>query len=207
MNLKIIILAAIWLITISAGLVKLYNYGATPGVLTAVPLRWPIETIIQKGAAPFQLVMVAHPRCPCTRASIGELESIMAKTQGQIAAHVLFIKPKDVSEDWVQTDLVETAKKIPGVGVYVDQDAKQAKLFGGTTSGQVFLYDSAGKLTFSGGITASRGHSGDNLGKKNIIALANNENVEQSKTPFFGCLLEGPTRPFTEAANENIPNQ
>lgn len=206
MNLKIGALAAVWLFAVSVGLVQLYNYGAKPGVLSAVIVRWPIETVIKKGNAPFQLVMVAHPRCPCTRASIGELESIMTKARGQINAHILFVKPKEVSRDWTETDLVETAKKIPGVNVYIDQEAKQAKLFGGTTSGQIFLFDTIGKPVFSGGITASRGHSGDNLGKKNILALINNKSIAQTKTPFFGCLLDGPTRPFAEAANENISN-
>ena len=39
------------------------------------------------------------------------------------------------------------------------------------TSGQVVVYDAKGALLFSGGITAARGHMGDNAGRDRITAL------------------------------------
>jgi hypothetical protein len=42
---------------------------------------------------------------------------------------------------------------------------------------------------FQGGITISRGHSGDNPGRSAINALLHHELSNQIKTPVFGCSL------------------
>jgi len=44
-------------------------------------------------------------------------------------------------------------------------------------------------LVFSGGITQSRGHAGDNAGENAIISLINTRAADQAKTPVFGCSL------------------
>ena len=70
-----------------------------------------------------------------------------------------------------------------------------AKSFGTFTSGQTLLYDSAGRLLFKGGITAYRGHSGDNEGRSLITALLRGDAPAQIKLPVampvFGCSLRG----------------
>jgi hypothetical protein len=42
---------------------------------------------------------------------------------------------------------------------------------------------------FSGGITGSRGHSGDNAGRSAIVSLVNGESTETAETFVFGCSL------------------
>ncbi len=54
-----------------------------------------------------------------------------------------------------------------------DDDGAEAKRFGAETSGQTLLYDERGTLAFSGGITGSRGHAGDNAGRASLLALIN----------------------------------
>lgn len=114
----------------------------------------------------------------------------MAQGQGKVRAQLLFVKPKQFTEDWAKADLFKRASKIPGVEVMIDEEGQQAKLFGGTTSGQVFLYNPQNELIFTGGITESRGHAGDNIGESTIIALINNRPAEIKKTAFFGCLID-----------------
>src|SRR5712691_5642885 len=60
------------------------------------------------------------------------------------------------------------------------------------TSGQTVLYDSQGRLLFSGGITGSRGHSGDNAGRSSIVSLVNAGVADQKETIVFGCPLFNP---------------
>ena len=112
----------------------------------------------------------------------------MAQAQGRVAAHALFVKPEGSSDDWEKTDLFESAADIPGVDVVVD-DGAEARRFNAATSGQAALYDAEGSLLFSGGITASRGHSGDNDGRSAIVSLLNTGAAARSETSVFGCPL------------------
>jgi hypothetical protein len=70
-----------------------------------------------------------------------------------------------------------------------DPDGAETRRFGAATSGETLLYSPAGKLLFRGGITASRGHSGDNYGRDAIVALVNKPSRRFSNTPVFGCSL------------------
>jgi len=133
--------------------------------------------------------MLAHPRCPCTAASVGELAQIMAQLEGKIAAYVLFIQPKGTGNAWEDTDLRRSAEAIPGVKVILDPDGVEAGRFGAETSGHTLVYGADGRLLFSGGITASRGHAGDNVGASAIIALLNHQKPVRTQTLVFGCSL------------------
>ena len=89
----------------------------------------------------------------------------------------------------MKTNLWYDAKAIPGVEVMKDQDGSEARLFQAFTSGQTLLYDSKGHLVFNGGITGSRGHSGDNAGRKAIISLVTEGKANRTNTFVFGCSL------------------
>ncbi len=109
--------------------------------------------------------------------------------QGKIHAYVLFLKPKESDAEWQETDLRRSAASIPGVAVLSDVDGVEAYRFGAETSGHVLLYDHDGSLLFSGGITESRGHAGDNAGESVIEALVNNQSPARASTFVFGCAL------------------
>jgi hypothetical protein len=133
--------------------------------------------------------MFAHPRCPCTRASLGELNRLLAQSNGRISAHVLFFRPSGYPSDWAHTELWRTAAAIPGVTVQEDTNDAVARRFGAETSGYVLLYDPSGQLLFRGGITGSRGHAGDNIGENAIISLAMGKTGGVTQTPVYGCSL------------------
>jgi hypothetical protein len=133
--------------------------------------------------------MFIHPHCPCSRASIGELAVLMAHCQGRVTTHVLFLRPAGMPLEWIRTDLWRDASAIPGVKVYCDDEGREARRFQIETSGDTALYDAKGQLLFHGGITGSRGHSGDNAGRDDVEALLFNKTISQNHTPAFGCSL------------------
>lgn len=183
----------IWVTLVAIGLWFLWGYENAPGEAGNPPQQWPSVSRIQLGRSNPTLVMLAHPRCPCTRASIGELARVMAHGQGRLSAYVLFIKPAGFDNDWEHSDLWESAASIPGVNVVSDPDGVEARLFNAATSGQTVLYNTGGQLIFSGGITGARGHHGDNAGESAIVAIVNAAVPEQNQTAVFGCPLFNPT--------------
>lgn len=180
---------ALWLLMVGAGTGVLWNYESTPGVAAATPDRWPAASRVKPAADRATLVMTAHPHCPCTRASIGELARLMTQAQGRVTAYVLFVKPSNFSGEWTHSDLWASAAAIPGVTPVRDDDGVEAGRFHAATSGQTVLYDAAGNLLFSGGITGARGHSGDNAGRAAVVSLLTAGEAERRDAPVFGCPL------------------
>jgi len=181
-----------WGLLVAGGLTAMSTYEYRPGLAATPPDRWPTASRVDRTAGLATLVMLVHPRCPCSRASIEELDRLMARAQGLVTTYVLFLKPPELPDDWEKTDLWRSAAAIPGVHVMRDDDGAEAARFGALTSGQVVLYDTEGRLLFSGGITASRGHSGDNEGRSAIIALLAHPGRTRHGSPVFGCSLVGP---------------
>jgi hypothetical protein len=182
---------AVWVMMIGVGLGLLWAYENAPGPVAVPPSQWPADSCIQPAMDRATLIMLAHPHCPCTRASIGELSRLMTQAQDRVTTYVLFLKPAGSSDDWEKTDLWQSAASIPGVNVVVDEGGTEAQRFQAVTSGQTVLYDAAGCLLFSGGITGSRGHFGDNAGRSAIVSLLNTGKAERSETFAFGCPLSG----------------
>jgi len=145
-------------------------------------------------------VMLAHPRCDCTRASLSELEELLARAERRPRTYVVFIRPGAVAADWERTGLWQTATGIAGVTVFADERGHESRRFGVQTSGQVLVYGSEGQLLYSGGTTGSRGKTGDNAGRTAILAaLAGRD--RQSTEPVFGCSLFG----ATDALAQSLP--
>ena len=184
------VLAVIWAGAIAVGLRLLLTYETSPGRVGAVPRSWPANSRIRLADDRPTLVMLAHPQCPCTRASVAELAQVMARAQDKVRAYVLFYTPRESGADWQNTDLRRTAAQIPGVTVLSDVDGAEAERLGAETSGHTFLFDQSGRLLFNGGITASRGHSGDNAGESAIVSLIDNRTGARAQTFVFGCALK-----------------
>jgi hypothetical protein len=116
----------------------------------------------------------------------------MVSARDRVTAHVLFIRPAGAGAEWVETDLWEAAAAIPGVRVTTDEGGREAARFGAGASGLTLLYGASGRLLFSGGVTAARGHEGDNAGRDALAGLlAGDANVEV-ETPVYGCRLFDP---------------
>ena len=177
-----------WGAVIAFGLGGLLNYENAPGTVADVPKAWPASGVPLSADGP-TLVMLAHPHCPCTRASVGELAELMARIGDKAKAYVLFAKPAGSGADWDDTALRRSAAAIPGVTVLSDLDGVEARRFGAETSGHTLMFAPDGRLLFSGGITQSRGHAGDNAGASAIVSLVRNQKADHGTTFVFGCSL------------------
>ena len=180
---------AVWATAVMAGTLKLSEYAATPGPRAVAVATWPAGDAIARTPGRATLVMSVHPQCPCSRASVNELEVLIARCHGKLSAAVLFVDYPGVTSDLTTTELWQSASRIPDVTCMRDERGKLSDQFHAETSGQVFLYDVDGVLRFSGGITDSRGHAGDNDGLLAIEAIVNGNVPTTSTTPVFGCSL------------------
>ena len=117
----------------------------------------------------------------------------MARVQGKVRAYVLFYTPSQAESDWQKSELRQSAAQIPGVTVLSDVDGAEAQRFGAETSGHTFVFDRDGHLLFNGGITASRGHSGNNVGENAVISFIAEQAATRSETLVFGCSIHGRT--------------
>lgn len=183
------IVGAFWLLAVGIGLAVVVNYDTAPGRTGETPAAWPAQASVAFDTTRPTLVMFAHPQCPCTRASLGELNRLLAKGHDALAVHVFFLKPEGQPDDWVRSSLWRSAADMPGLILHEDVGGREAARFGAETSGQVMLFDPRGRLLFQGGITAARGHAGDNAGAAQILALLSGAKVEANRTPVFGCAL------------------
>jgi hypothetical protein len=199
---RVIIIAAgiAWLFAVGGGLRIVWRYENAPGTAGSPPAEWPADSRVERQPELATLVMLVHPHCPCSRASVGELALLMTSCRGLVNAHVVFVKPEGFPDRWEETDLWRSAASIPGVSVLLDDGGIEARRFGSETSGQTALYGADGRLLFSGGITGSRGHSGDNAGRSSIVALLTASPAAQRETPVFGC-------PLFDASSETVKKE
>ncbi len=181
---------AVWAVAVLAGLTGMVRYQMTPAAAARqISSHWPAGTTVTLDSKRPTLVMVLHPQCPCSTASVNELAQILSRADGHLAAHVLFMQPPDAPADWLDGKLWKSANALPGASVAVDKNGVNAMAFGAETSGQVVVYDMDGNLRFSGGITDGRGHEGDNPGFLAVLDLVRTGKSKISETPVYGCSL------------------
>lgn len=189
---RVVLVTIIWTIALVVGFISMTNYELTPGAPATPPETWPAvatEMVSPDPALP-TLVVFAHPKCPCTRATISELERLMVANHASVKAHVVFLKPTNTPADWAQTDLWNHARTVPGTTVTADDGGRLSEVFQAKTSGTALLYDEKQQLIFRGGLTSSRGHEGSNIGSATITALLNGQRADHKTSPVFGCGLQ-----------------
>lgn len=180
------LLIGVWLVCVAAAWTGLLVHDRTPGpAATATTGKWPLNSSLHRVPGGPTLVMFAHPRCPCTRASLDELEKIVAQNRDRgLKAYVVFFSPDASDGAWLKSDITAKASKINGVSVITDPGGRETSVFGAVTSGDLRVYDGNGDLRYSGGITAERGHPGDNDGQRTVTAMLQGVS---SKAPFYGA--------------------
>lgn len=193
----------LWGIAVSGGLLYALVYEFTPAKSESALERWPADSACELSGDCPTLVMFVHPHCPCSRASLNELAVLLTRCQGRVRAQVLFYKPDSVPDSWVETDLWDSAKRIPGVETKIDVGGAEQNRFKAHASGEVFVYLPDGNLLFHGGITVGRGHAGDNAGRLALESYLLHGTPPSAGTPVFGCSLDPPES--TNAAKRESP--
>ncbi|HEV3340978.1 MAG TPA: hypothetical protein VG125_11495 [Pirellulales bacterium] len=178
-----------WLTAALAGFAVMINRDVTPGETADAPGAYPREALGPAAADRPTLMMFAHPRCPCTSASLSELRQVLQTCPGAADLRIYFRTPATESADWTQTALWKEAASLCGVTLVADPDGAVARHCGVRTSGHVLLYGTDGKLRFSGGITAARGHAGETSGRSAVVAILSDGSDVGRRSETFGCPL------------------
>ncbi len=183
----------VWALGVITGGAVMLRHGVTAGASASAPARWPEDAPFARQAGRPLLVAVAHPHCPCTVASLNEINRIRCDARGPFDVAALMVQPRGKSEEWVRGGgAFAAAERIPGARVVIDEGGAFARRLGAETSGQTLLFDGDGRLVFAGGVTSGRGHEGDSAGRSAVLALIERPGEGTAgTTPVFGCPLFG----------------
>jgi len=179
----------LWLGLIVGGYAWLLRYSFAAGKASASPHTIPSSVATLAPSARVQLFLALHPRCPCSRATLSELAKILSRAPEACDVTVLMYKPAGEPDSWMEGALLDKCRQM-NCRVLPDPDGRLAGSLGSLTSGGVVLYDAKGRLRYQGGITASRGHEGDNAGKQAVIAILRGQRDSQKSMPVFGCPIQ-----------------
>jgi hypothetical protein len=89
----LIVVGVVWVAAIAFGFNRLWAYAGTPAPQGTAPAEWPASSRLARVDGRPTIVMFAHPQCPCSRATVTELEKLVARTHAAAAIHVVFYRP------------------------------------------------------------------------------------------------------------------
>lgn len=181
-----------WGIPIVAGMHWMNQYEGTPGASGNVAPSWPEASRVTRAKDRFTLILAIHPRCACSRASVAQLNRVVARCGERLAVRVLDWIPSDANADWGGSRVLGALASAPNIEVFHDRGGVEMHRFNVVTSGHALLYNGAGRLVFSGGLTASRSNSMDNAASESVIAWVLGASRTAGESPVFGCVLIDP---------------
>jgi len=187
----LVMLVVAWVSGVATGGIALYRYASVAGASGAPPSQWPQSSRLPHATDCPTLVLLAHPRCSCTRASLEALARLLSQRSQRVAAHVLLVRPSGAPAGWEHGPIERAARAMLGVTVHVDVHGDEAARFAVATSGHVLIYDPQGRLMFSGGLTPARGHGGACAGTDAAAAALDAAPNPSEDIPVFGCSLTG----------------
>jgi hypothetical protein len=191
----------LWLLLLIGGFVAIEKYVFTSAVKVQPRVDWPRESTLTLSPNGNTLLFFAHPYCPCSQASLKELNRMLSNLNDarRPAVSIIFFKPGQDIAYWKRTPLWRLANRIPQARILFDIEGQEARRFHVTTSGQIAVYRNDGSLLYNGGITGERGHEGDNPAEDKLLSLlrepilprAGSDKIPQKNAsmPTFGCQL------------------
>ncbi|MGE0201314.1 MAG: hypothetical protein AB7P76_10130 [Candidatus Melainabacteria bacterium] len=139
------------------------------------------------------LLVFLHPFCPCSMATMRELEKIIHINHSRVSLFFIFSIPtadKQLTEAISDSALWKMANRFPDPHLLTDTTMKLANRFEANTSGLILLYNAHGRLVFQGGITPERGMEGDSTGKQRLLEAMNTTQATMTKqNAVFGCSM------------------
>lgn len=192
-GLSLLIAAWVGLVGATCWAMFAYDFEREPGGSGRMVACWPAGSQIATVPGRPTLLMFLHPKCPCSRASLAELDRIwvLHNDQNKLSPHLVIVAtvPPDEPSDWLSTWTMQRSQEISGATMYVDRGGHEAQRFGATTSGTVMWFDADGQCRYAGGITSSRGHEGGNIGRDSVEQLLRGETPSETRMPALGCRL------------------
>jgi hypothetical protein len=178
-------LLVLWSATALAGGTMLWSYDKAPGATVANLTN--IETRLQQiGLESSQVLVFAHPKCPCTAATLEQLRQLTFPSEVRLT--IFFFVPAEADASWHDTKNVRLAQQIPQATIEFDREGELSRRIGVKTSGHCLAVRADGSIGFSGGITISRGHRGPNQGASDLTHCFARSSVT-AEYPVYGCAL------------------
>ena len=178
-----------WIASVGAAEALLLEHATAPGDPGSPPATLPKalrDQLGPHGTRPLLLV-AAHPQCPCLPATLAELRQVLAQAP-DVDVRLLLQLPTTVPTAWRPERIAALEQQWPAACV-ADRDGALAHALHLATSGHVLVYGTGGELRFSGGITAGRGHVGDNPGSRTLRRVLQGERGPAGHPAVFGCPL------------------
>lgn len=190
------LVTAAWCITVAAASGALLWSERQPGTAGLTPVTAPAWLAGRPRHS--TLVVALHPRCTCSRATLANLKRLLGDDPS-CSIVALVYRPQSQPAAWADEARQQLQQSLPGARTVDDPDGALAAQLGARTSGHVVLYSPGGRLLFSGGVTASRGHEGDNDALQTLGTLVANAaaaspyaagaSAPPTVTTVFGCPL------------------
>ncbi len=181
----------VWALLCVSGFSILAVYAHTPGPQLTLEDSGDREAAYPEEGA--RVNMFIHPNCACSKASLVELKEVNRLTKGQIddLRFYVMVSGTESSGDWREEALFRQLQRWGNRStVYLDRDGVAARRHGALTSGHVVAYNANGEQIFAGGITGSRGHRGDNPGRRQLVKALTGAPLLTAPSPVFGCELQ-----------------
>ncbi len=180
---------AVWLGSLAASAAAFERYARTPG---SVGVSAPAVDAEEAGKE-WRVTMYAHPKCPCTRASLAELARVAEAVGAGVSVEyvVVMYRPRSEEDGWVRGRSWDLASQIADARIVVDPDGLMATRAGAMTSGHVVVRNRAGAVVYAGGVTNGRGETGASAAGDAIVDVLRGGESALSVGPVFGCAITG----------------
>lgn len=190
----LVAIATLWVGSIAAGSWLMLQHAFGQGDSAPAPHRLSSELAdsVAFRQRPLTLVVAVHPNCPCTGATLEQLDRFLTRHPQSAQVVALFwVEDEETNPAALETNRYwKRVSKMEAANAAIDPQGKRAAQFGALVSGAVAAYDRSGVLRFQGGLTPSRGHDGPSRGLDILESIARGEPVGDTKTtPSFGCSL------------------
>ncbi|HZW06526.1 MAG TPA: hypothetical protein VFF65_05335 [Phycisphaerales bacterium] len=193
-----------WCVVVAACSAALHLWSRQPGGSDSPPAVMPQSLHHYQTPGRPTLLVALHPRCPCSRATVANLQRALRAPDRRCTVVAFIYAPR--GEVWTDTDLVARLSSLPDLQKVIDPEGAAAASLGMHTSGHVVAYNDAGVLAFTGGVTPSRGEEGDCPSLDALIgAITPSGDPATSQSGFagasvFGCPLCNQTQTDTRPA-------
>jgi hypothetical protein len=179
----------VWCASLATAWNQLYSHAYRPAKTDRVVDLWPQDTILGASSQRFRIVIFVHPLCPCTQATLEELDESLTRIPADVAVDAVAVTTGLSADEVESSRTVESLQRMPRVTLHLDASGREQRAFGAVVSGETFAFDREGRLAFHGGLTPARGHQGDSAGQKLLEELACGRRHAPCEAPVFGCRL------------------
>ena len=134
-GLKNIVIA--WSVLVLLGYGCMVFYSTAPAKSAISLGAFPLESGLAKGRG-LTLITFLHPRCPCSKASVSELQELLAQSRfpSNLTVYAVVSQPPGCAAEFTKGDILDSLSSIKNVHLVVDKNDLESQRFGAKTSGQ-----------------------------------------------------------------------